>query len=113
MSTLPIRAEFTAAGALARLFAGELSLLQYPASELEAGPHQVWLRRRGADGCEAVPLTGPTAGARIAGLPTAPVLRGSRWGVSLWCLSSCDGWSWLVVGPVAEHGVEDIDASSG
>ena len=34
-------------------------------------------------------------------------------GVSLWCLSSCDGWSWLVVGPVAEHGVEDIDASSG
>ena len=33
-------------------------------------------------------------------------------GVSLWCLSSCDGWSWLVVGPVAEHGVEDVDASS-
>ena len=34
-------------------------------------------------------------------------------GVSLWFLSS-GGWcSWLVVGAVAEHGVKDVDASSG
>ncbi|WP_461104670.1 GH36-type glycosyl hydrolase domain-containing protein [Tessaracoccus terricola] len=65
MSPLPIRAEFTSSGALARLFAGDLSLLQYPASELEPGPHQVWLRRRSPTGHEAIPLLGPSSAGRV------------------------------------------------
>ncbi len=75
---LDIRAEFTEAGALARLFAGELSVLQYPASELEPGPHQVWLRRRAPDGPEAFALTGPSSGARVARSVDGVVLRGTR-----------------------------------
>lgn len=44
---MTIRADVTSAGALAGLWADELSLLLYPASELEAGPAQLWLRLRG------------------------------------------------------------------
>ncbi|MCC2594680.1 hypothetical protein LKO27_14855 [Tessaracoccus sp. OS52] len=90
MSNLPIRAEFTQAGALARLDAGELSVLQYPASELEPGPHQVWLRWRDpvprslgreaprAEGHEALGLTGPASGGEIAATADGVVLRGNH-----------------------------------
>lgn len=57
----------TSSGALASLElqqpGGEpLSLLQYPATELEAGPANLWLRVRGVDGVRLVrPMTGPAS----------------------------------------------------
>ena len=71
------RAEFTRAGALAALTVDDLSLLQYPATELEAGPCQLWLRRRDADGGVLPhPMTGPASGspettATVSGLGPA------------------------------------------
>ena len=61
---MTIRADVTSAGALAGLWADELSLLLYPASELEAGPAQLWLRLRG-DAITAHPLTGPASGSEV------------------------------------------------
>ena len=60
-----ITSRFTASGALAGLTAGKLSLLLYPATELEAGPCQLWLRTRD-DGIRAHPLTGPASGSTAA-----------------------------------------------
>lgn len=55
-----ISATFTSAGAPSRLDADGLSLLQYPATELEAGPCRLWLRLRGST-TTAHPLFGPDA----------------------------------------------------
>lgn len=72
----PIRAEFTESGGLARLDVGDLSVLQYPASELEPGPHQVWLRRCSAAGHQAHGLLGPAGGGVVARTEKGVVLRG-------------------------------------
>ena len=56
-----ISATFTSSGAPSRLDADGLSLVQYPANELEAGPCRVWLRRRGSS-TRARPLFGPESG---------------------------------------------------
>lgn len=81
----PIRAEFTESGGLARLDVGDLSLLQYPASELEPGPHQVWLRRRSPSGHQAHGLLGPAGGGVVARTERGLVLRGSVFDVE-WVL---------------------------
>lgn len=47
----------TSSGALARLEVGGLSLIQYPATEFEAGPANLWLHLHDA----AHPLTGPAS----------------------------------------------------
>jgi len=60
------RVEFTSAGALAGLGVDDLSLLLYPATELEAGPCQLWLRVRTAGGVRPHPLTGPASGSVAA-----------------------------------------------
>ena len=41
-----LAAAFTSSGGLAALTADDLSLLQYPATELETGPCGLWLRTR-------------------------------------------------------------------
>lgn len=64
---MPVTATFTTAGALRSLGADGLSLLQYPASELEAGPANLWLRERGAGATSAHPLTGPASGSTCLG----------------------------------------------
>ncbi|WP_207475330.1 GH36-type glycosyl hydrolase domain-containing protein [Tessaracoccus sp. SD287] len=58
MTVPTITADFTSTGAPSRLDADGLSLLQYPATELEAGPCRVWLRLRGSV-TTAHPLFGP------------------------------------------------------
>ncbi|WP_158600591.1 GH36-type glycosyl hydrolase domain-containing protein [Tessaracoccus antarcticus] len=84
----PIRARFSTAGALERLDAGDLSLLQYPGSELESGGHQVWLRRRSEKvGHTALGLLGPASGATVSVTHEGVVARGSLGDVE-WCL----GW---------------------
>lgn len=55
-----VRAEFTGSGGLAGLWADDLSLLLRPSIEVEAGPCQLWLRRRGST-IEPHPLTGPAS----------------------------------------------------
>lgn len=81
-----IRARFTTAGVTERLDAGELSIIQYPGSDLEAGPHQVWLRHRSPDGHrEARGLLGPASGASVAVADGAMVARGTE-GAIEWCL---------------------------
>lgn len=98
-SSLPvIRAQFTSAGALSSLQAGPLSLLQYPASELESGPHQVWLRFRSAEGVYAHPLTGPACEGRVARGDGSALISGETRSVewSLWWEHPADGiagWS--------------------
>lgn len=47
----------TSSGALARLKVGGLSLIQYPATEFEGGPANLWLHLHDA----AHPLTGPAS----------------------------------------------------
>src|SRR5659263_115932 len=60
-----ITSRFTTSGALAALTADNLSLLLYPATELEAGPCQLWLRTRDG-GIRAHGLTGPSSGSTAA-----------------------------------------------
>ena len=58
-SRADVRAVFTDSACLARLDAGGVSLLMYPATELEAGPANLWLRRHGAGSVALAPLLGP------------------------------------------------------
>lgn len=108
-----IHPTFTPSGSLAGLLADDLSLIQYPASDLEAGPQQVWLRRRGSDGVAARPLTGPASGARIAEVDGGVSLAGSADGLEwrLWWEQPADGvfgWSLEVRNPGTEGA--EIDA---
>ena len=81
-----IHAEFTSAGVPHRLRCGDLSILQYPGSELEAGPHQIWLRRRSASGSHAFTgLLGPSSGATVAVSGRNVVARGKDEDLD-WCL---------------------------
>ncbi len=81
-----ISSQFTSAGVPQRLECGNLSILQYPGSELEAGPHQIWLRRRSATGSHAVRgLLGPASGATVAVVDGAVVARGTHLDLD-WCL---------------------------
>ncbi|MEO7588398.1 MAG: hypothetical protein ABIS84_10265 [Arachnia sp.] len=82
----PIRVRFSTAGVPERLDAGDLSLLQYPGSELESGGHQVWLRRRRDEGGHtALGLLGPASGATVSVTHEGVVARGSLGDVE-WCL---------------------------
>ncbi|WP_296138725.1 GH36-type glycosyl hydrolase domain-containing protein [uncultured Tessaracoccus sp.] len=80
-----IEATFTSSGALAELNADDVALIQYPATELEAGPQQVWLRRRDG-GIRPVPLSGPASGATIRPTRDGVALHGSldaiRWALA-------------------------------
>lgn len=61
MTLLPLSAARTSSGDLSRLDAGDLSLLQYPSTELEPGPAGIWLRGNGM----AHRLTGPASGGHL------------------------------------------------
>ncbi len=85
-SSLPISARFTAAGVPERIDAGDLSVIQYPGSALEAGPHQIWLRHRSPGGRHAARgLLGPAGGASVAVQGDGVVARGTEGDVA-WCL---------------------------
>ncbi len=106
-----LRAVFTSSGGLARLEADGLSLIQYPATELEPGPANVWLRIRtnddgpgdptpGAARYDAHPLTGPASGSRVATGGDAPTLTGRWRGLAYtltWLTSATEpAWAWRV-----------------
>lgn len=111
MTGMPITAEFTSYGAPRKLMAGDLSILQYPADEMEAGPAGIWLRRRDGEEIAAAPLLSPASGAEIA---DGPVLRGNfgglRWQLSWESVNRPGrfGWHLRVVNDSPEH--QTIDA---
>lgn len=67
-------AEFSGAGGLRRLEASGLSLLRYPASELQDGLVRLYLRRRRSGSLEATPLIGWSAPARIGWQRAGPAI---------------------------------------
>lgn len=89
---MTIRADVTSAGALAGLWAGDLSLLLYPSTELATGPAQLWLRFRD-EGVTAHPLTGPASGAETGADGS---VRGEVAGVSYraWLEVRPEGYAW-------------------
>ncbi|MGO1487594.1 MAG: hypothetical protein ACTHWA_03435 [Arachnia sp.] len=116
-----IRAEFTSAGATRRLDAGGLSLIQYPGSEVEAGPHQVWLRRRSDAGVHSVlGLLGPGSGARVEVSDNVMVATGDHEGLEwvLWWDQPAEGvfgWGLQVTNmssdPIDVDAVYTLDAA--
>ena len=76
-SPADVRAVFTDSACLARLDAGGVSLLMYPATELEAGPANLWLRRHGAGSVALTPLLGPGSPSSVAWAEAGPVVSGS------------------------------------
>ena len=89
---MPVTVSFTRSGALAGLDADGLSLLQYPATEFEAGPANLWLR----DGAGAHPLTGPASGSSVGD----GAVQGTfgPWAYDAWFDAVGDGfcWQWRV-----------------
>ncbi|CAI9403797.1 1,2-beta-oligoglucan phosphorylase [Aestuariimicrobium sp. T2.26MG-19.2B] len=100
-------AQFASTGALSRFDVAGLSLLQHPASELEAGLGNLWLRRDDL----VVPLLGSGTGARVQGEP--PVVTGTalgvRYRVSLHFSPDVLAWVWRV--GLAVEGVENVEVS--
>ncbi|HEY5181575.1 MAG TPA: hypothetical protein VIJ07_17675, partial [Dermatophilaceae bacterium] len=61
-----VEAQFTTSGVLRRLDVGDRSLLMYPAGELESGPANLYLRVRGEQGAEPVPMLGPGSSSTVS-----------------------------------------------
>ena len=74
VNSVGAQAEFTEGGALTRLEAHELSVLQYPASELEDGLARLVVRRRDDPGEPVVSLFGQNAIGRVRWTPDGPVV---------------------------------------
>lgn len=94
-----VSAELTSTGALRRFDAAGLSLLQYPASELEPGVGGLWVRRLYPDGsAEAQPLVGPASGSRVAvdasGATIVGASQGLDWQLRLTPASGDTAWFW-------------------
>ncbi|MFP5417189.1 MAG: GH36-type glycosyl hydrolase domain-containing protein [Actinomycetes bacterium] len=90
-----ITSRFTTSGALAELVAHDLSLLLYPATELEAGPCQLWLRAR-EGGVRAHPLTGPASGSIVDGGVAAGQWAGLDYIAWFETVGSGYCWQWRV-----------------
>ena len=71
-------ADFSSSGTIRRLEVDGLSLLLYPASELETGPANIYLRLKGPQ-IRAAALLGPHSGSYVQRTADGPVLSG-RWG---------------------------------
>jgi len=91
-------AEATDQGALRRFDIDGLSMLQYPASELEAGLANVWLRRTVDSSLQTHPLTGPASGGQVSSDDSSLTIRG-RWAGLAWAcrfVLDDDVWFWHV-----------------
>jgi len=95
-----VKAKFTTSGVLRRLDVGERSLLLYPADELEAGPANLYLRIRGAEGAEALALLGPGSASTVTWSSDGPIIIG-RWHdleytVTFRLAAAMTAWYWHV-----------------
>jgi 1,2-beta-oligoglucan phosphorylase len=94
-----LRAEWNANGSLRRIDHGTLMLNLFPGNELEGGPANLYLRRRGARS-EATPLLGPRSPARTGQRARAFVAAGEwreiRFRVSFTLAQDAPAWFWHV-----------------
>ncbi len=108
-----MRAGFTTSGVLRRLEVGDRSLLMYPADELEAGPANLYLRVRGAQGVEAVALLGPGTAGTVSWTADGPVVEGSWLGlqytVTFQLAEALTAWYWHVTVKSLRPGPTEID----
>ncbi|WP_157581475.1 GH36-type glycosyl hydrolase domain-containing protein [Phycicoccus sp. Root563] len=95
-----LRAVFTDEACLARLDAGDTSLLMYPASAHEAGPLNLWLRRLDGDDAAYVPLLGPASPSSVSWSAEVPTVTGEwdglRYAVTFRLAASAPVWFWHV-----------------
>ena len=95
-----LRAVFTDEACLARLDAGETSLLMYPASAHEAGPANLYLRRIDGAGATWTPLLGPGSPSVVSWSDAGPVATGTweglRYSVTFRLADGLPAWFWHV-----------------
>lgn len=95
-----LRAVFTDEACLARLDAGDTSLLMYPASAHESGPANLYLRLLEGDDATWVPLLGPAGPSRVTWDGQGPVATGEweglRYAVSFRLAEGAPAWFWHV-----------------
>jgi 1,2-beta-oligoglucan phosphorylase len=96
-----LRAEIAASGAVRRLDCGATTLTLFTGNEVECGPANVFLRRRGAKP-DGVPLLGPAGPTRFAAPPAQGGLagrgawQGIEYGISLALAADAPVWFWHV-----------------
>src|SRR5438094_3502896 len=92
-------AGFTSSGTLRRLEIDGLSVLLYPASELEPGPANIYLRVKGTP-LDALAILGPQSGAHVQWTPEGPVVSGQWHDLdyrAAFCLAEAvPAWFWQV-----------------
>src|ERR1035437_3527045 len=103
-------AQFTTSGALRRLEVAGLSILLYPADDLEAGPANLYLRLKGP-GVETPPMLGPQAGGNLRWSAGGPVVTGLwhdlEYRVTLRLAAAVTAWFWHV--EVTNHRPDGIE----
>jgi 1,2-beta-oligoglucan phosphorylase len=93
-----LTASVTSTGALAALSAGDLVVNLYPGTELEGGPTQLYLRRRGAEWA-STPLLGPAAPGRLRegdGFIVDGEWEGVSYSAELVLAADAAAWFWHV-----------------
>jgi cellobiose phosphorylase len=95
-----LRVALNANGSVRRIDHGDVLVNLFLGSELEAGPANLWLRRRGPGGIEATPLLGPESLARMrfaeGGFSASGEWRGIRFVASLRLAAETPAWFWHV-----------------
>jgi CRISPR-associated protein Csx3 len=98
---------------LRRFDAGERSLLVYPADELEAGPANLYLRVRGREVCEAVPLLGPGSPSEVGWGEHGPIIRGEwrdlHYSIAFRLADGLPSWFWHVWVKSLRSGSTEMD----
>ena len=101
--------ELNANGSIRRMDCGDIMLNLFPGNEVEGGPANIYLRRKG-ETVEAIPLLGPNSPASFQineqGMTAAGVWQGLRFRLSFVLAQSAPAWFWHVelenTGTVAE-----------
>jgi cellobiose phosphorylase len=108
-----VRAQFTTSGVLHRLEVGNLSLLMYPADELEAGPANLYLRIRGQDSTQVVALIGPGSGSTVSWSDAGPIISGTwqdlQYTVTFRLADALAAWYWHVSVKSLRSAATEID----
>lgn len=99
-NSLSAKAEFARTGALSRLEIDDLSMLLYPASDLEDGLSGLWLRFIDGDSITPVSLIGISSGSTVEWTDSGPLLHGQHcsvsWTVAFRFASDHQGWFWHI-----------------
>jgi cellobiose phosphorylase len=111
-SAAGLRVELNANGSIRRIDHGDLCVNLFLGSELEGGPANLWLRRRGAR-IAAIPLLGPQSPAAFSldaqGLHARGAWGDLRFRVSLVLARSAPAWFWHVALENAGAAALDVD----